>query len=128
MNDDFEKRLQRQSLRTVPPTWREEILTAARAAVAADRIQPAVRTSSNWREWPLLAGAKLWQELFWPGRYAWGSIAAAWLTMLVVNEAIYDGNSSTQAKAAPSAEVIQAVQAQRRLLTELAGPVAERDT
>jgi len=121
MNDDFEKRLQRQSLRQIPAAWRDEVLGAAQAAMAANEVRSAVRTRPTWRQWPGLVGLKLWHELFWPSRYAWGGFAAVWRTMLVVNESIYDGGTSAQAKAAPtSAEIIQAAQAQRRMLAELA--------
>lgn len=76
---------------------------------------------------PIRALLTLWRELFWPSRFAWGGIAAAWFFMLVVNQAIHDGGTSASAEAAPpSTEMLQAVQAQRRMLAELADPGLER--
>jgi hypothetical protein len=114
-------------LRQIPSGWRDEILGVAQAAAGAEKNRSGTRIRLSWREWPVLGGVKLWRELFWPSRYVWGGIAAAWLTMLAVNESIYEGGTSAQAKTASSAEVIQAVQVQRRLLAELAGPVVERE-
>jgi hypothetical protein len=76
---------------------------------------------------PLRALLTLWRELFWPSRFAWGGIAAAWFLMLVVNQTIHDGGTNAHVEAAPpSPEMLQAAQAQRRMLAELADPGFER--
>lgn len=61
MNSDFEKQLQRQPLREIPPHWRGRILANA---------QP---TTGRWREW------------FWPCPQAWAALAAAWIVILAVD-------------------------------------------
>jgi len=120
--DDFEQRLQRQPLRQAPSAWRPKVLGAARAARVAADARLVMAASPRLRAWPMLAVAKMWRELFRPSRFAWGGIAATWLFMLIVNEAIHGGGTSTQVQAAPpTADVLQAAQAQRRMLAELSG-------
>jgi len=85
------------------------------------QIQPA--PTARCQPLPLRALVTLWRELVWPSRRVWGGIAAAWILMLAVNEAIHDGGPSRQAQASPpTTELLQAAQAQRRMLAELTDP------
>ncbi|HEY1173258.1 MAG TPA: hypothetical protein VGH19_17955 [Verrucomicrobiae bacterium] len=70
--DDFESQLQRQPLRGLPSEWRSEILSAAREALVAEPVKPAVTTS--W-----------WRELLWPCPQAWAGLAAVWVVILGLN-------------------------------------------
>ena len=65
--DDFEKRLQREPLRSPPAAWREDILSAARSRIPA----PDAGAGAG-----LLAGWRLWWSRF---PVAWGAVAAIWL-------------------------------------------------
>jgi hypothetical protein len=71
--DDFEKQLERQSLRQPPAAWREEILAAACASIPA---------SAPARESELLAG---WRALLARIPLAWGAVAALWLVIIGAN-------------------------------------------
>src|SRR5438128_12600352 len=89
--DDFEKRLQRRSMRPVPREWRGEILDAARRAgdhqLSTINPQPA-----SW-----------WRELLWPCPQAWAGLAAAWVLILALNAATRDPvQVAKTAKATPA--------------------------
>ena len=71
--DDFEKQLERQPRRDVPPEWREEILKAARAS----SIPRASRLAPQAVPW--------WHEWLWPAPQAWAALAAVWVVILGVN-------------------------------------------
>ena len=72
--EDFEKRLQRQVIRTIPPEWREEIV---------GRLCESATDSSPSRALPPRGGLHSWlRELLWPSPIAWGTLAAVWLVVL----------------------------------------------
>ena len=79
MNNDeqFENRLRRQPLRTIPPAWREEILTAAAARQPATTARRGDEDAAA-----LLAG---WRLLFARIPLAWATLAALWVGMIGVN-------------------------------------------
>ncbi len=68
--DDFEKLLKSQPMRAVPPQWREEILSNARAAA---KPRTAKTPATGWQAW------------LWPSPYAWGALAAMWVAILGFN-------------------------------------------
>src|SRR5436190_5552327 len=72
-NDDFEKRLRQQPLRTPPTEWRERILDSARASES----QPACAQAETQLTW--------WRALLWPSPQAWAGLAAVWVILLVMN-------------------------------------------
>ena len=120
--DDFEKRLQSQPLRQVPAEWREETLTAARQASAAQPVPCPTRRARAAS--PLLStiNSRL-STLLWPHPVAWAGLAAVWVVIL--------GLSFTTRAATPhvarrgsssSPRVFMAFQEQQRLLSELVGP------
>ena len=111
-DDQFEKRLQRQSVKPIPSAWRGEILEAAQAAVPghASRITHHV----PW-----------WRELFWPCPQAWAALAAAWLLIVGLNVLSHDSLPPTLASrvAPPSPQIRDLLKQQERLFAELVGPL-----
>jgi len=89
--DDFEKQLERQSLRPPPTAWREEILAAARA-----NIRPA----SHSAESDLLVG---WRAFLARIPLAWGAVAAVWAVIIGVNLLISGPSVTIMAGSAGSA-------------------------
>jgi len=119
--EDFEKRIQRQSLRQVPAEWREDILSAARAAAFPEH---APRT-------PHQTTLSLFSTLLWPHPAAWAGLAAVWLVIAGLNLTTRETAPRLAKRAAPlSPQVCLAFQEQERVLAELIGPretpVAER--
>lgn len=110
-SDDFEKKLARQPMRTVPSAWRAQILREATLAATPEPV-------------PWLVGLR---ELFWPRPMAWGSLAAVW----VVIAALYLATPATPALTAKqqsplSRETMQCFVEQRRAMAALLDPVGER--
>jgi hypothetical protein len=108
--DDFEERLQRQSMRPVPAEWRGEILDAARRAGDHQLFTLNPRPTPWWREW------------LWPCPQAWAGLAAAWVLILALNAATRDPvQVAKTAKTASAPELLIALKEHRRLLAELIG-------
>lgn len=119
---DFEKRLQREIPRQVPPAWREEILTVARQAEVSRRPAPATRHS-------LLARfIQQFSALTRPQRAAWGSLAAVWLVIMGLNLAARDSSTTAQIQTftPPSPQALAAWRQQRRELAGLTDPASVR--
>ncbi len=112
--DDFEQRLQRQPLRDIPTTWREDILQTAQSTVAP-------------RPSPIIACVHAcWHELFWPCRRAWVGLAVVWTAILVVNVATRDAPKAVARQTLQSpAGMAEALKEKRRLMSELIGSVTE---
>ncbi len=108
--DDFEQKLQRQELKPVPAAWREEILSAARAA--APRPSTLISRPALW-----------WRDLLWPCPQAWAGLAAAWLVVLALNfmTGAEPRVAARRDSSPPSAEEQAVLREQRKLLVELAG-------
>ncbi|MEK7707403.1 MAG: hypothetical protein AAB380_05350 [Verrucomicrobiota bacterium] len=106
--DDFEQCLQRQPMREMPPAWRTEILTAARAS--GSRPSTLDSRPSPW-----------WRELLWPCPQAWAGVAAVWLVILAVNFTTRETTSRNFARQAapPSPETLMVLRQQHLLLAEL---------
>jgi len=139
--EDFEKRLQRQPLRQLPDEWREEILSAARQAAAAQPAPPVLRstTAEDGRTTYHVAASRSLlatlhhqlSTLLWPHPVAWGGLAAVWVVILGMNLTTRDASQAVAKHAPPvSPQIFMAFQEQERLLSELLGPretpVAER--
>ncbi len=124
MNDEdqFEQRLQRQALRPVPVAWREEILSAARAA--ASRPEPMTRAPSGS---PAFAGW-MW-NLLWPNPRAWAALAGAWLAIGGVNVALREPSLQvlTADSTPASSEERDLLRQQEQMLAELVGPMGKRE-
>jgi hypothetical protein len=124
-SDDFEKRLQHQPVRQVPPEWRAEILSAAHKAAP---FQHATRNTH--RSLLSTLGSQL-SAILWPRPVAWAGLAAVWLVIAGLNVATRQASPRAVHRTSPlSPQVLVAFQEQARLLAELIGPreapVAER--
>ena len=113
---DFEKRLERQALRSIPHEWRGEILGAARRA-GGYPLSIVTPQPTSW-----------WRELLWPCPQAWAGLAAMWGVILLLNLASRDPvQVATTSNTVPAQELLIALGEHRRLLAELIGtpPVIE---
>ncbi len=117
--DPFEKRLQSQPVRTVPPSWREEILRTARAA-AAPQPAPVEHNLSS----PAILATWL-RSLLWPHPRAWAGLAAVWLALFSLNLASREPSAQRMADrpVRPSPQMRELLRQQEQLLAELVGPI-----
>lgn len=88
--DDFEQKLQRQPLRQPPAALREEILTAAHAAICTNKTA----SESGW-----LADLR---ALLTRIPVAWSAVAAIWLVIIGVNSLLFVPSESAIAKTTTS--------------------------
>ena len=120
MNDEteqFEQRLRRQTVKTIPTEWREEILAAASFA-----SRPAPRASF------LSTFNHQLSALLWPNPQAWVGLAAVWVLIFAVNLSTRDTSPAVAEKnSQPSSEVVVELRQQRLLLAELMGPRDKSD-
>ena len=122
MKDDFEQKLQRQSLRQVPDGWRTEILESVRDAQAA-RHAPRITHQSFLSTFNLQLST-----LLWPHPKAWAGLAAVWILIFAVNLSTRDTSPAVAEKLSrPSSEVVVELRQQRLLLAELIGPRDKSD-
>jgi hypothetical protein len=114
-NDDFEKQLREQPLRTVPREWRSEILQAARSAAAHSQPSAFNPQPSSW-----------WREFLFPWRWHLAGMGAAWVLIALLNTGQSSASSTVTAKQiTPSpTQVLMALRENRRQLLELIGPTA----
>ena|SRR5438105_2013987 len=120
--DDFEERLQRQSLRPIPREWRREILDAARRA--GDPQLSTLRSKATAEDGLTInpQPTSWWRELLWPCPQAWAGLAAAWMVILFLNMASREPvQVAKTSKSAPTPELLIALREHQRLLAELIG-------
>jgi hypothetical protein len=113
--DDFEQKLERQTLRQAPSAWREEILATANSASrpAPHAPRPGFLSTLNHQL----------STLLWPNQKAWACLAVAWLLIFTVNFSFRDKSDVIAKKSSPpSPELIMALQQQKHMLAELIGP------
>jgi hypothetical protein len=67
-------------------------------------------------------------ELVWPCRRIWTGLAAAWILIFAVNFSMRDPSPAITRKSPPASEMIFAWLQQQRLMAELNGLPAPRDT
>lgn len=117
--DDFEKQLQRQSLRKVPGEWRVEILREGRR-ISVPEFNDANRPFLG--KFLSTLNRKL-STFFWPHPKAWAGLAVIWIAILFMN--VYTRDSRpvlAKQTEAPSPQVQLVMEQQRRLFNELLGP------
>jgi hypothetical protein len=118
--DNFEKDLQRQPLRQVPPEWRDGVLSAARQAA---RPQIVPRAACDALRAVLSSLNSQLSTLLWPHPAAWAGLAAVWVVILGLSFTTGDAARHVARRASsPSPQVFMAFQEQQRLLNELIGP------
>jgi hypothetical protein len=134
MNEEtnqFERRLSRQPLRQLPPAWRGEILSAARAVGAArsgDSEERRHKILFDGGFLPKAATPAWFKNLLWPHPAAWAGLAAVWICIFVVNVSIRDRSPVVAEKASPpSPEMIVELRQQQKMFAELLGPRELRD-
>jgi hypothetical protein len=111
MNDEFEKRLQRQPIRELPSEWREEIL---RGATPSSHSPFVIHHSF------LSTLSSRLSTLLWPHPKAWAGLAAAWIVIAVIQFTSSDRTEIIATKAAPpSSDAMVMLQRQNHLLAEL---------
>jgi|SRR5882672_10346806 len=116
--DQFEKRLEGQPQRPVPPAWREGILRAANEAATRQHTGPSSKRSV------LAALNAMLSNVLWPHPKAWAGLAAIWVLILGLNFAAREPSPAEVARqAAPlSPQMREMLQQQEQLFAELVGP------
>ena len=116
--DDFEQKLQCQSLRQLPAEWRSEILDAATSRHSSCATRHSFFPTFNLQL----------STLFWPHPKAWAGLAAVWILIFAVDFSMRGTTPVMAEKAAPpSLEVIVELKQQQRMLAELIGSSQARD-
>jgi hypothetical protein len=116
--DQFERRLQRLAPAKLPPSWRDEILEAARATAASPR------PSATAPRLPASLGSRLAAWL-WPHPTAWAGLAALWLLIAGLNLATREPSRLAVSRPArpPSPEMRELLKQQEQMFAELVGPM-----
>lgn len=70
--NEFERKLQQQPMRRIPPQWRSDILRAAHADIPSEPRREAQPWFEELRQW------------FWPCPQAWAGLAALWVLSAVL--------------------------------------------
>jgi len=108
--DQFEQRLGRQPLKSIPAEWRAEILTAACAAQPSRHV------------WLSTINSQL-STVFWPHPKAWAGLATVWVFIFALNFSMRDTSPRVAEKSAPpSPEVMVELKKQQLLFAQLVGP------
>jgi hypothetical protein len=113
--EQFEQWVRRRPQRQIPGSWRDEILTTAKAAA---RAQLAVRAPHGSR---LVVIIEWLRNLVWPSPRAWAALGAAWVLVLALNlssrEPSRPGTAGRTVQATP--EVREMLRQQEQLIAEL---------
>ncbi len=110
-SESFEKKLQLQTPRRIPPEWREGILSSVRAN-AAD----FPRSRSGW-SWSV--ALECLHVLLWPCPRAWAVLAAVWLVILGFQFSARDNSSADGIHPLAASAAALALKEREQVLTEL---------
>jgi hypothetical protein len=121
--DDFEKRLERQTFRSIPSEWRRDILQTASRRAWSDALHIQLRTRSTFKTFL--------SELLWPCPQAWSGLVVVWLVILALNFSSHEKSPVVaQKNSPPSPQSLMALKQQEWILAELneahESPVADR--
>ncbi len=111
-SDPLEKRLSEIPMRTVSAGWRNEIL---RGAIEHESQKNAIQS-------PESSVLSLLRQCLWPHPAAWGTLAAVWVIIVVLNissGAISISLARRAAPTLPSPELLALLREQRTLLQSL---------
>jgi hypothetical protein len=127
IDDPFERRIQAQPFRPVPPGWRTEILGAATGLAAIRNSKPVSKGKDDAavgqrNAWWVCVRERL-AAVFWPYGKAWASLAAVWSVILGLNMSVRDSAPPAVAHdtVLRSPELRQMLQQQAKLMAELLG-------
>ena len=91
----------------------------AEVSTAAARDSATIQTNRRKSPFPGTILRTAWIELISPYRRAWAGMAVLWLAVAAANLAMKGPSSSAPARSVPAANVLQALEEQRRLMAEL---------
>jgi hypothetical protein len=112
--DNFEQQLQRQTIRKIPETWRDQVLSAAQNTYQS-RPSPAV---TPW--WTALRALKArLPGLVWPSPKAWAGLVFVWLVIAVLNVTTSDRKGTVARISVDTREWLSSWKDQERLLSEV---------
>jgi hypothetical protein len=113
MNDsDFEKHLQRQSMRQIPQEWRAEILQNATALAPLSR-RSAVKTDRP----------SFLSTILWPNPKAWAALATVWIAIFALHFDSRDNVPQMAGAFSPhTQQIVMNLKEEQQILAELIGP------
>jgi hypothetical protein len=115
--NEFEQRLRRVPVKSIPNDWRAEILAAAVPA-------PAVKARGSWLGW---LRARI-HDVLWPHPQAWAGLAAVWVVILLLHFSQRDESPARWSNSAPPSPALLAeLRQQQQWLVELLGVPAAPD-
>lgn len=118
--DDFEKRIQRQPLRPVPPEWRDSILRTAQTS--------APRVAQAGEPFSLARCMRCFMVSLSPHPVAWAALAAIWVLIFALNTSSRSTSPQVAKNTPPAAsEIIAGLKDQQQILAELIGPTEPRE-
>ncbi len=104
--DEFEQFLGQQPVRSLPASWRREILTPTATQEA----------QAPW-----------WHQWLWPSPVAWAALAVVWMVIIGLQLAARpSAEEIVQQPSTAPADIAVALAQQQRLLTELTAPEPPR--
>ena len=109
--DPFEHQLQRQRIRKIPETWREQMLSAAQKTYECNQ-------SPGLARWRTTLKSKVLGVL-WPSPKAWASLGAVWLLTAVLNVATNDRRTAVAPASSLTRDLVSSWKDQERHLSEV---------